>query len=191
MKTKTATLARVSTAAFASAPKPVPAPGAPVAPAVPVAGTPAPVVSASKRRERADVKVLGIAAPMTLSASVVNSRRGKGSKYKFDDLGAPFVNPANPPEMLYHSFGLVGMDKKGFNSTLFSNNQRFKKSVPKLDAEGKAVTQTVDINDANGNKIGEKSEPVMVDLIEREFTAVEVDPAKDHEGASLRVFRTK
>lgn len=180
MNCKFALLSTASVVAFANA--------APKAPATPA---PAASESAAKRRERADVAVLGIAAPMSLPQSAINSRRGKGSKYKFDDLGAPVPNPDKPGEYLYHSFGLTGMDKKGFNSTLFSANQRYKKQVPKIGADGQPETQTVEVKDASGAVIGTNPVPVMIDTQEREFIAHEVDPKTDHEKASLRVFRIK
>lgn len=181
MNRKFALLSAASIVAFANA---TPKPSASPAPAAPVAE------AGSKRRERADVAVLGVsAAPMALPQSVLNSRRGKGSKYKFDDLAAPVPNPDKPGEFLYHSFGLTGMDKKGFNSTLFSANQRFKKQTPKIGADGQPEMQ--DIKDAAGAVIGKSDKPVMIDVQEREFVAHEVDPKSDPDKATLRVYRIK
>lgn len=171
-----ALLSAVSLAAFANAPKTT---------AVPAAA------SASKRRERTDVKVFGAAAAMALPSNVSPSRRGGRSKYKFDELVAPVPNPEKPGEFLYASFGLTGMDKKGFNSTLFTANNKYKKQIAKIGEDGQPVTKQVEIKDASGAVVGHKAEPEMIDVTEREFIAVDVDPKTDPENATLRVFRTK
>lgn len=196
MNRKFALLGAASLVAFANA---APQAGKGAAPAAP--GTNAPTAptaaaeSASKRRERKDVTVLTGAAPMSLPQSLVKSRRGKGSKYDFDGLAAPIIDPnGDNSKNQYHSFGLTGMDKKGFNSTLFSANGKYKKLVNKVDGEGKPVMKPgPEIKDAAGNVVGHgpSTEPEKIEVIEREFIAVEVDPKTDKEGASLRIFRIK
>lgn len=201
MLRKTALISNVSLLAFANpAVKPsantTKTPDAPpaVVPGIEPAPAAAPVQSAAKRRERANVTVTAISAPMALPVGVAPSRRGGKSKYRFDDLIAPVPNPDKPGEFLYASFGLTGMDKKGFSSTLFTQNAKFKKQEPKRDEAGNIIMKPgPEIRDQAGVLVGHGpgTEPETIEVITKEFIAIDVDPAKDQEGASLRVFRTK
>lgn len=147
--------------------------------------------SAAQKRERPNVVVLAVSAGGALPANV--TKRGVRGKYKFNDLAAPAPIADKPGEFTYSHFGLQGMDKKGFSSTLFSENRKNRKTVEKRDAAGNVIYKTVEIKDQAGNVIGSQpSQEAETEFVQvKEYVAFDVDPNTDPEGATLRVYRIK
>ncbi len=157
------------------------------------AGAPDDAPAGTKKRERLNVTVSAVIAPMALPVGMVPNKRGSKSKYKFDELAAPVPNP-NGQGMLYASFGLKGMNKKGFSSTLFTQNAKHKRKEIKKDDNGNTIMKPgPELKDANGIVVGHSpgTEPETYEVSVKEFMAIEVDPSNDPDGASLRVFRIK
>lgn len=122
---------------------------------------PAPAVAA-----KAEVKTLGIRTDIERPAGA--RKAGAKSKYPFDDLevGA--------------SFGVIGKDAAGFSSIIYSAQQRH--AVDVIGANGQPETRIKKLK-------GGGTEVVKKTKVTRKFSAYDVDPAKDPENATVRVFR--
>lgn len=108
------------------------------------------------------------------------STRGGQSIYPFDKLDAPTVDKAGKIIGMA-SFGLIGKTAKSMASTVSSANKRNRTQAKNDDG-----TPKFDVSTVNGTEI---KTPVMVQS--KEFKATNVDPAKDPDKATVRIFRTK
>jgi hypothetical protein len=133
--------------------------------ATPPATPPAPPAAATKEPE---VKVLGIRTDIARPEGARKS--GAKSKYDFDALEVG------------QSFGVIGKTAKSFNSIIYAAEQRLGEKVKNPDGTEKMRVKK--------NKDGSTELVNEINKV-REFTAYDVDPKTDPEGATVRVFRDK
>lgn len=131
-------------------------------PAPPVAGSNAPVAAAIKP----EVKPIRTGVERPANAK----KAGAKSKYDFDSLEVD------------GSFGVIGKTAASFNSIIYTAEQRF--AVDVLGDNGQPKTRVKKLKGGATEVVNQKAKT-------REFSAYDVDPATDPDGATVRVFRDK
>jgi len=139
------------------------APATPPAPPAPATAT------AAKPADKPKAVVLGVRTDIAKPEAAASR-----SNYPFDtmEVGA--------------SFGVQNRDKASFNSIIYQAHKRHETDVIGADGQPEKVR----------TKTSKKGEPDAFEMVNkktrtREFEAFDVDPAKDEEGASVRIFRNK
>lgn len=107
------------------------------------------------------------------------SARGSKSIYPFDDL------PVNG------SFGVHGRTAKQMASIVSNANRAAKNQQPKKDENGNVIFKTREVKDATTGVISHENTNEFVTENIKNFFAVDVNPAEDADGASVRIFRDK
>lgn len=105
----------------------------------------------------------------------IKSNRGSKSKY---DLASLNVG---------ESIGIIGRKAKSLASTISGANRSF--AEPKKDANGQIVYKTTETKDANGVVTGRVPTTEPEKVLTRRFVAIDCDPAKDPEKATVRIWR--
>lgn len=107
----------------------------------------------------------------------ITSKRGSKSKYPFEQLTEVGM-----------SFGVKGKTAASLASVVSGQNRKHKSE--KKDADGNTVYKTLTQTNQDGSKveIPDTSKPEMV--FAKKFYAVDCDPAKDPDGANVRIFRS-
>jgi hypothetical protein len=107
------------------------------------------------------------------------NKRGSATSYPFADLAVG------------QSFGVKNKNAKQISSIV--SNQNRKPGAPKVDASGAPVYKMVEVKDANGVVTGHipSKDRETDEENKKHFFAVDCDPKKDPEGASVRVWRDK
>lgn len=121
--------------------------------------------------------VLGVSSAVTMPEHIAK-RRGSQTQFPFAVL--------EPGQ----SFGLIGRNAKSMASIVSNQNRAESNQTNKLDANGAPIFKTKTVKDANGAETvipTTETEKVWI----KEFIAVDVDPATDPEGATVRVFRKR
>lgn len=165
---------------LAAADKGAGAPAAPAPVAAPVTPAPAPAApapaapEAAKKETKAKAEVLAIRKDIPKPAAAPSK-----SAYPFDELEVG------------ESFGVKNRDKASFNSIIYQAHTRH--SVKVLDANGAEVFEVKDVASKDKNTGAIIKTPTRLNkmLRTREFEAFDVDPTKDEDGASVRIFRNK
>lgn len=143
----------------------------PVPPAPPVAGEVPPAPPVAGEATSATPKVKQVVFGITDAVPMPDEDSSR-SKYPFDELK---VN---------QSFGVAGRDKKSFNSIIYAAQQRH--AVAVLNEDGTPKTKMKEVKNKDGSKTNEL---VPEKNLTRKFVAYDVDPAKDPEGATVRIYR--
>lgn len=102
------------------------------------------------------------------------SRRGSVSKYAFADLEVG------------QSFGVKNKTAAGMASIVSNQNRKHK--TPKLNEAGGVIYKTTIMIGADGQKTEVPTEKPEMNIL-KHFFANDCDPAKDPEGATVRIFR--
>lgn len=123
----------------------------------------------------ASPQITTIRADITIPEKKSKGGRGSRSAYPFDKLE------------IGQSFGVANKTKKQLASIISNQNKRF--AVDKLDANGKPIFRTIEI-EVDGVKKSHTTENKVTEP-GRTFIAVEVDSETDPDGAMVRIFRTK
>lgn len=133
------------------------------------AATPAKPVAA-----KPEITVIGVSSAVAMP---VNRAGKRGSKNKYD-LTALAVG---------QSLAIKGRKASNLTSTLSTNNRADEFAVFKRDETGAVVFGTKEVTAPDGTKTTVKGDAIV--LSRRVFFAVDCDPAKDPEGADVRIFR--
>lgn len=136
----------------------------------PAAGTPAPAAPVKKRIEP---ELTGVSNKVEMPERV--SKRGSKSKYPFDALTEKGM-----------SFGIKNKTAANMGSVVSGQNRKHKELV--TDADGNPVFETQELKGADGSVTEVPTDKQKVE-IQRHFFAMDVDPKKDPDGASVRIFR--
>lgn len=122
--------------------------------------------------------IIGISSAVKMPENRKENKRGNKSKYVLEKLE------------IGQSLAIIGMKAENLTSTLSTANRNTKEPFVtfKRDGDGVIVHGSKEIKDANGNVTATvKGEPVVASR--RVFFAVDCDPAKDPEKATVRIFR--
>lgn len=120
-------------------------------------------------------KITAVSKSVPMPEFASASNRGSKSAFHFDDLDVG------------ESFGVIGRDARSLSSIISSAHRRH--MVNKTDANGNVVYKTRKAKDANGVEM-EMPTQEAAQVRGREFKAADVDPKKDPDGASVRIWRT-
>lgn len=130
-------------------------------------GNPVPPVPPAPAASAKGVEIFGKRTDIAIPEG---KKAGAKSKYDFDGLE---VNG---------SFGVKGKTASQFNSIIYSAEQRH--AVPVKNADGTTATRVKKLKDG-GTEVVDKVAKT------REFSAFDVDPKTDPDGATVRIFRIK
>lgn len=124
-------------------------------------------------------RIVPIITTVTSAVPMPTRINNRGSKSIYDFEGLATVGA---------SFGVKNKTAKQIASVVSNANKKY--LTPKLDGEGKIVYKTTKATDGEGKTIEiATSEAVMI--ASKHFFADDCDPAKDPDGATVRVFRDK
>lgn len=168
----------------AAAPAPVPAP-TPAPASQPTADAAAATDGKKAPAKRVEPKLTGVSEAMPLPTKV--STRGFAVLYPFDTLAAPQLD-GNGKVLAAASFGVMNKTARDLAQTVGNANRKWREN--KKDANGNIIYKMQELKDAAGNvvsKVPDTQNPEQVQT--RHFTAYDVDPKTDKDGAMARVFR--
>jgi len=124
------------------------------------------------------MKILGVSLSVPMP-EIVKNKRGSKTLFPFTELTAVGA-----------SFGVIGRTAKSMSSIVSAQNRKAENMVPKKDAAGNVIFKLQEVKNPDGTVVHvPTTEPFLEQ--DKDFFAVDVDPAKDPEGASVRVFRRK
>lgn len=122
--------------------------------------------------------ITAIAAPGDFAMPAPKARRnGSASKYPFDKLE------------IGGSFGITNKTAANMTSVLSAQNRKPGPLLTNEDGTPKIGTVMKPMKDAANKKIGEQPVQEQLTAPGKRFEAVDVDPKKDKDKATVRIFR--